>query len=71
MKIVTLQDVKERINNIVNEQWDDESAHCLEAGLYEDVLYTIAQNMITKEEMSLLAAEAIRTKAIDFSRWFA
>lgn len=47
---------------------DDEAAHSLEDALYREVLEAIADG---HPDSAALAAEALRTKGIEFCRWYA
>jgi len=48
---------------------DDESAHAAEDRLHESVLQSIADG--TAEDPKAMAAAALKTDDIEFSRWFA
>ena len=47
--------------------WDDESAHVSEDALHEAVLQSIADG--TAEDPKAMAALALQTTHLDFSRW--
>lgn len=58
--------IREAVARISAERHDDERAHGHEDALYLAVLTAIAQGAPNPQA---LAAEAIRTQEIDFSRW--
>ena len=49
--------------------WDDESAHASEDALHEAVLQSIADG--TAEDPAAMAALALKTTELQFSRWCA
>lgn len=72
MKKLTLDKVKEIIKEIEESKWDDETAHCLEDGLF----YTFVENILkgnyeTNEEIETIAKELYKVRGIDFERWHA
>jgi hypothetical protein len=66
----TVEDVERQVARIEHARGDDEVAHCLEDELHQDVLRAIAIGD-HEDEPSALAEAALKTKAIDFSRWCA
>ncbi len=67
-EIKTREDVVRRVAKIVGMAGDDEAAHGEEDALHEDVLKAIAAGALNPAE---LAAEALKTLEIEFSRWYA
>jgi hypothetical protein len=67
-EIMTIDDVKLQVQHIQEAKHDDESAHGMEDSLWEDVLKSIAHGAKNARE---LATEALKTKNIKFSRWYA
>jgi hypothetical protein len=67
---VTLKEVRRRVAEIEAMKDDDEAAHILEASLHGDVLACIA-NSTNLAGVRDLAREALKTKDIEFERWFA
>jgi len=65
---VNLNDVMERIAQIHADAGDDERQHELEDALYVSVLQAIAQGAPNAAE---LAAAALKTQDMSFSRWYA
>jgi len=65
---VTVDDVREFVEEIRLSAGDDEVAHSMEDELYVAVLQAIANGADSPEK---LAAEALKTKDIEFSRWCA
>ncbi|MCK9597645.1 MAG: hypothetical protein M0R06_01315 [Sphaerochaeta sp.] len=68
MKIVTLKEVEQRLEEIKAIAWDDEVAHIKEDELFYDVVYTIASG---KRGGKQLAAEVLKSLDIGFVRWHA
>lgn len=68
---MTLDEVKKRVAAIAAAAVadDDESAHSMEDELHQDVLNAIAECQC--EDPHKVAAEALKTKEIDFARWCA
>ena len=66
--MLTLQDVKNRVQEIENASSDDECAHGMEDDLHRDVLAAIAEGAPNAKE---LADEALKTSGIRFARWCA
>ncbi len=65
MTIITLEQVKANVEIIKGLSHDDEAARAEEDDLHQRVLRQLAQ------EGSELAAEALKTLDINFSRWCA
>ncbi|MEU0018034.1 hypothetical protein ABZ173_10225 [Streptomyces rochei] len=65
---LTAEDVARRLAKIQTLQGDDEAAHGEEDLLHRDVLAAIAAGA---PDAQLLAAAALRTETLDFSRWCA
>lgn len=65
---MTPQDIRDRIAAINNIRHDDEAAHGEEDDLHQDVLQAIADGAADPDA---LAREALRTKDLDFARWYA
>lgn len=63
-----LSTVEEQIALIRAASGDDERQHVLEDSLYEDILKAIAEGAPNAAE---LAAAALKTKSMDFGRWYA
>lgn len=59
--------VEERVA-LIKASGDDEEQHGMEDSLYEDVLQAIANGAPNAAD---LAAAALKTKSISFSRWYA
>lgn len=62
--LVSIKRAIEIIKIIGEDDGDDEVAHAMERELHEQVLAELS-------ETSELAKEALKTKDLDFSRWFA
>lgn len=65
---LTVEDVARRLAEIAHHEGDDQVAHGLEDQLHADVLRAIAAGAPDAEA---LAAAALRSKALDFARWYA
>lgn len=65
---MTPGDVRERVEEIERMADDDEIARLREDGLWENVLEAIARG---DPQPALLAKEALRTRQINFARWYA
>jgi hypothetical protein len=67
---VTLDEIKEVLEKIERtaEEKDFETAHCLEDGLYIDVLTAIADGAANAQE---LAKEALKAAEMKHTRWYA
>ncbi len=63
---MTVEEVQEWIKAIENKIHDDEIAHAKEDNLYYEVLKAISKGAFNAQE---LAAEAIKTKELDFARY--
>ena len=68
MKKITIQWIRERIKEIKEEAWDNEKAHWDEDNLYFIVLKEIAKG---HPDAQKLAKEVLKTKKINFVRWYA
>ena len=69
---VRLADVQAAVEHVRSIAGDDESAHGYEDSLHFDVLDAIANDTnLTLPEARLMAAAALETTAIEFSRWCA
>ena len=71
-KHITVKEVKKIVNSLangMNADWADyEDMHIEEDDMYEDVLRAIAEgNPYSK----LLAREALKSKNVKFTRWYA
>jgi len=64
---MTIDEVRERVDDIRHGAGDDETAHGMEDNLYIDVLEAIANGAGNPEK---LAAEALKTQEIEFYRWY-
>ncbi|MEH7652306.1 hypothetical protein [Bacillus safensis] len=66
---MTVDDVRKRVEGLrqIAEAEDDEAAHGMEDELYIEVLGAIANGADNPEK---LAAEALKTLEIEFSRWY-
>lgn len=69
MSLVTRLDIREKIGEIAKTLDYPEHAHQLEDELYEFVLKTIASD--NTDDIKGLCLEALKTKSIDFDRWYA
>ena len=65
---MNLGQVRDRIKKIEKMKYDDELAHNEEKKLWEDVLTAIASGC---GNAMFLAQESLKTKEINFQRWFA
>lgn len=73
---MTIDDVRLRLSQIRAMSSDDESAHHAEDTLYKDVLAEIARLKGATDHppavwAAEMAAEALKAKEIEFSRWYA
>lgn len=66
--MLTVDEVKRRVAAIEQDKNDDEAAHGSEDTLWENVLEAIAEG---NPDGQALAIEALKTRAIDFARWYA
>lgn len=67
-KHMTVEEVEAKVQAIDDNKRDSESAHGDEDDLHQDVLKAIADGAPHAKE---LAAAALKTKDIEFSRWYA
>lgn len=65
---LTAEDIAHRLAAIHAEQGDDEAAHGMTDDLHRDVLAAIAAGA---PDAQILAAAALRTETLGFSRWCA
>ena len=65
---MTPAEVSNRVARIASMTDDDESAHCEEDKLWLDVLKVIAAGA---DDAAGLAAEALKSESLIFSRWYA
>lgn len=65
---MTVDEIQQRIETILQESHDDEVAHSLEDDLYRDVVRAIAAGAPNARD---LAQEALHTEIISFARWCA
>jgi len=68
---MTLEEAENAVAEIERTKDDDEHAHGAEDHLRESVLAVIAAGKISKQKMAKLAAIALKTSKINFSRWCA
>lgn len=68
-RVITPEDVEERVEQIRAQSGDDESAHASEDTLHQGVLKAIAEGRA--EDARLCAFIALSTREIKFSRWCA
>ena len=61
-----VEDIKQRLEEIMAKLQDDEVAHGLEDDLAKDILTAIAHGESNAQD---LAMEAIKTYELDFERW--
>jgi hypothetical protein len=67
---MTIEEIQARINQIKEKRYDSEKAHILEAELREKFIEYVAQlNRIP--HLQEKAALVLKTKQIEFKRWFA
>lgn len=62
-------ELRERINKIQENSYDDEVAHSLEDDLYRDFIESLAAGTITSP--ATMAKMLLETKKMDFARWCA
>lgn len=65
---MTVDEIRERIADIIRQDGDDEVQHSMEDGLHYAVLEAIAAG---SPDAAALAREALLTAEIDFARWCA
>ena len=69
---MTVPEIEERVAEIARlAVTDNEAAHAEEDQLYEDVLRTIADSDDSGLAKSMLAVAALKTRSLDFARWYA
>ena len=66
---MTLEKIKERIRNIAKISDDDEIAHIEEDSLYFDFVKHISKT--GNDEQRKMAIAILKTKKLNFSRWYA
>ena len=66
--VITVEEVRQQLAAIREATRDDEVAHSMEDELYRRVLEAVADGADDAPEMAALALE---TKSIEFSRWMA
>jgi len=64
---MTLKEAKKKIAEIESRKDDDESAHILEDGLYEEFILHVAE--CGDRSLKMMAKAVLKTKDIDFARW--
>lgn len=69
MKMQELLDRIEEIRRVAEDEHDDEQAHGLEDKLWEDVFEAIARPGCRLR--AVFAAQALKTRDIEFARWSA
>ena len=65
---MTVEEVRAWVEEIRITAHDDEKAHGMEDALHQEVLRAVAENA---PNAAALAAEALKTRDIDFYRWCA
>lgn len=70
---MTVADVEKRLEEIreVADGCDAEVAHIREKELWQAVLKAIAAGEIPADQVQAVAAKAIESDSIEFSRWYA
>jgi hypothetical protein len=68
---MNVQDVEARVKAIEAVLDDPEGAHIDEDELHSNVLYYISTADIPRKDMRLLAQAALKTHALDMTRWYA
>ena len=71
LKKLTKKEAIKMVENIYEERGDDETAHWQEDNLRRHFIECAAAGMYTKKECIEIAAEILKTKDIEFSRWYA
>lgn len=66
---MTPEDVRKEVAQIKYRAGDDEAAHSMEDKLHQDVLLAIAEGRCA--DPAACAREALATRSIEFSRWYA
>jgi septum formation topological specificity factor MinE len=64
---MSIEEVKQRIQSIIDNQRDSETAHYIESTLREDVLKAIANGVDNPQELAQLT---LTTKELKFPRWY-
>ena len=64
-------DVKAKVAEIEAIKTDDETAHSMEDDLYSEILQAVASGELKGAAAKGCAAEALKTRDIGFSRWYA
>lgn len=67
-KLLTVEDVKTRVEGIRDMSGDPEQSHSAEDSLYRDVLLAISLGMSARRAAELADA-ALESRKIDFPRW--
>ncbi|QIZ04176.1 hypothetical protein [Limosilactobacillus reuteri] len=68
-KHITVKEVKDIVNSFTDSQNADyEGMHVEEDDMYEDVLSAVAEG---DSHSKLLAREALKSKNVKFTRWYA
>lgn len=67
--MLTVEEVQASVQRIRDCAHDDETAHSSEDGLHQEVLAAIAEGRCS--DPVACAAEALKTKDIEFCRWCA
>jgi hypothetical protein len=65
--MLTVKDIQERVIDINKWKSDDEKAHGMEDSLWKEVLEAISKGDC--DDATLCAAEALKTRELDFQRW--
>lgn len=69
---MTIEEVKERVEQIRLDADNDDKAHCAQDALYVDVLRAIATLPTPRAgEGAYFAIEALKVEDIEFCRWYA
>lgn len=69
--VTTVEDVRRFLAYIAGISGDDEAAHAAEDSLHRRVLYLIASGQLSGRDAIQAAAEALKSKHIEFCRWCA
>lgn len=67
---MTLEEIRERVQQIKNVAWDNEKAHGMEDDLFLDFLKFV-EKTTTDDVIGNLAGEVLKVADIKFSRWTA
>ena len=65
---MTIDDIKTKINQIKSVKTDDGFAHEIEDDLRDSFIKFVAEN--GDENLKQMALEILKTKDIDFTRWY-